>query len=153
MASDTDLRARFDDRYTPEPNSGCWLWMGCICPNGYGQIGHEGKMKGAHRVSYELHIGPIPEGAYILHRCDVPNCVNPAHLRAGTPRDNTRDMLSKGRAKFSYPGEAHHSSKLTELAVREIRTSSATPKELADRFGVTPRTIRKVRQGTRWAHI
>jgi hypothetical protein len=73
---------------------GCWEWMGFIRPSGYGQV-HQNKL--AHRVSWELHNGPIPNGVLVLHKCDNKSCVNPDHLFLGSHRDNTQDMMSKGR--------------------------------------------------------
>src|SRR6266436_3386291 len=78
----------------------CWLWTSCCMKNGYGVIGkgREGKgMALAHRVAWMLHFGPIPEGMYICHRCDVKLCVRMDHLFLGTPADNSKDMISKGR--------------------------------------------------------
>jgi hypothetical protein len=97
---------RFWRFVSPEPNSGCWLWAGCIAPDGYGQLrvrqpeGH--RSINAHRIAWELHHGKVPEGLWVLHRCDVRHCVNPAHLFVGTPAQNTADMLSKGRAVWPY---------------------------------------------------
>lgn len=75
----------------------CWPWQRGVNQSGYGQISIEGKQLGAHRVSYELHYGPIPTGLHILHTCDNPACVNPAHLCTGTHGDNVQDAIVKGR--------------------------------------------------------
>lgn len=88
----------FMQRVEPEPNSGCWLWSGASAGRaGYGACGAINGEKRAHRVSWTLHVGPIPEGAFVLHRCDVPACVNPAHLYVGNFSDNMRDAARKGR--------------------------------------------------------
>lgn len=78
----------------------CWLWNDGQRPDAYGHFRRDdGRQVGAHRFSYELHHGPIPDGLHVLHRCDNPPCVNPAHLFAGTRLDNMRDMIEKGRAR------------------------------------------------------
>jgi len=79
---------RFESFVSPEPNSGCWLWTGCDNGNGYGIIGINGKNVYAHRFSYEIHKGPIPDGLVIDHHCRVHQCVNPDHLEAITWREN-----------------------------------------------------------------
>ena len=162
-----------EGRYTPEPNSGCWLWTGATTAAGYGVVskGPRAAQKTylAHRVAFECSNGAIPDGLVICHRCDVPGCVNPDHLFMGTPRDNTRDMMSKGRDAFgknqnplrgddwhashdgTLPvGEEHPMAKLTEDAVRFIRASNLTGIELAEMFGVAPRTVSQARRGLTW---
>lgn len=86
------IRQRFDAKWIPEPNTGCWLWVGVIKHAGYGGMGSgTGPLKScsAHRVAWELYRGPIPEGMQIDHICRVRSCVNPDHLRVVTPRQNT----------------------------------------------------------------
>lgn len=84
------LLQRFERRASPEPNSGCWIWMGCFDSSGYGSIGIDGRTVGAHRVSYELHRGPIPDGLHLDHyRCQNRWCVNPWHLEAVSQAANT----------------------------------------------------------------
>jgi hypothetical protein len=92
------------DKSWPEPNSGCWLWMGTLRPDGYGAararaFGH-GREQLAHRFSFMAFRGRIPARLYVLHRCDTKPCVNPAHLFTGTQADNLLDMRSKGRAAW-----------------------------------------------------
>lgn len=98
----TPLRERFDAKWTPEPNTGCWLWMAALSKYGYGKIGNEGERRTipAHRASYLLHVGPIPAGLFVCHACDVRHCVNPDHLWLGDAGDNARDAASKGRTYF-----------------------------------------------------
>ncbi len=79
--------------------TGCYLWTGKKNKNGYGRIKVNGKEQAAHRVSYAIANGAIPDGMCVLHRCDTPACVNPEHLFAGTVIDNLRDMHAKGRAR------------------------------------------------------
>lgn len=81
------------DRRGPDE---CWKWTGAINQAGYGAFGNNH----AHRTSYEITYGPIPDGLFILHKCDNPPCVNPNHLFVGTHQDNMRDMISKGRARY-----------------------------------------------------
>jgi hypothetical protein len=90
----------WQDRLHPEPNSGCWLWEGAQTRGGYGCIRiHIGRRKGimkkVHRLAYEEAYGPIPDGLWVLHHCDVPACCNPAHLYVGTRADNTRDLIAR----------------------------------------------------------
>jgi hypothetical protein len=96
-AADLD---RFTARISPEPNSGCWLFDGAATPKGYGTFTPRGERapQYAHRLAFEALGGqPIPEGAHVLHRCDVRCCVNPDHLFLGDQAANMRDMAAKGR--------------------------------------------------------
>lgn len=85
----TDTLSRFEDKYVVCP-TGCWVWMGCKLPRGYGRFWKDGGMRLAHRVAYELFTGPIPDGLQLDHLCRVPGCVNPAHLEAVTHAENVR---------------------------------------------------------------
>ena len=90
-----DWRTRYWSRVTK--TSSCWNWTGSTINTGYGVLFVQGRLRTAHRLSWELHHGPIPEGLCVLHRCDNRTCVNPSHLFLGTKKQNTQDMLSKGR--------------------------------------------------------
>lgn len=97
------IQEKFDRRYTPEPNTGCWLWIGAVDTAGYGRLGEKVR---AHRLSFCLASGipyqDLPSATFICHRCDVPSCVNPAHLYAGTPADNMRDKVARGRMRGHF---------------------------------------------------
>lgn len=85
------------ERTMPEPNTGCWIWIGARNDDGYGHVRSAGAVVGAHRLAWETFVGEIPDGLCILHRCDCPPCVNPAHLYPDTQLENIRDRDSKGR--------------------------------------------------------
>lgn len=88
---------KFKKYYEIDNNSDCWLWKGGTNNVGYGMIRDGIGMRTAHRVSYELHVGPIPKGKHICHSCDNPKCVNPNHLWVGTHSENMLDSWAKGR--------------------------------------------------------
>lgn len=111
--------AQFWDRAIPEPNTGCWLWMGPYDHNGYGFAQHAHRRRAASRIAYIIAVGD-PGALHVLHRCDTPACINPGHLFLGTHRDNMADMKRKGRAA-SVRGEAHGNARYSEAQVAEVR--------------------------------
>jgi HNH endonuclease len=150
---------RFDRSYVPEPNSGCWLWIGQAAGRDYGElILRKEKIAGkwrkvrikAHRLAWKLFRGPIPSDLKVLHHCDIGFCVNPDHLFLGTNKDNTADMVAKKR---HYHGEGHHMGKLTEAQVREIRASSDSLAEAAARYGIAFQTVSEIRLRKIWKHV
>ena len=150
-----DYLSRLLAKVVPEPNSGCWLWVGAATRKGYGHMKFRSGFLKAHRISFLLHRGgPIPRGMVVCHSCDVPSCVNPDHLFLGTLKANIHDCITKGRAKRGTScGENNGSAKLSAADVAFIR---ATPKrygsgiELAAKFGVTQGTISVIRAGRAW---
>lgn len=138
--------------------SGCWLWTGQQA-SGYGVLSlgsHRPKRCRAHRATYTLLVGPIPDGLHVLHRCDIPLCVNPSHLFLGTNQDNVNDMVAKRRHRSMFKrkiGDAHPQAKLSSADVVEIRRLSSegvTKPVLAVQFGVSVHTISAIRNGRIW---
>lgn len=129
-----------------EKTETCWLWRGARKTFGYGVIGSGGNDSTslhAHRVSWEIHHGQIPNGLQVLHRCDVPACVNPDHLFLGTQGDNMRDAVAKGRwvaPRTAQSGEGHGSARLTAAQVADIReryaAGNVTQVALGLEFGI-----------------
>lgn len=145
------IRSRFDTGYKVDPDTGCWLWTKLVDRDGYGRLTIEHIPRLAHRVSWQLHNGPVPDGICVCHRCDVPGCVNPDHLFTGTHDDNMGDMAAKGRAQA---GEDHSQAKLNWEQVREIRARYSagclTMMELGAAYGVSDSTICKIVNGNKW---
>ena len=137
-------------KYEPDPNTGCWLWLGAVTPNGYGKLSSNRVTISAHRYFYTRLVGPIPEGHFVCHRCDTRICVNPNHLFPGTCLENIQDCMSKGRMPR---GERHRNSRLTDERVAIILTSEDENIDLARRFGVTHGLVSKIRKGEGWEHV
>lgn len=144
--------------YVEKCDDGCWKWIGGGDKNGYGQFNINRKPVRAHRYSYEHH-HPLTTpmsgiDLYILHSCNNPACVNPAHLRLGTPQDNMNDMTQYGRQPN---GEKNGYAKLNEKQVIEIRERYAaggtSHQKLADQYGVSETTIYRVINRFTWSHI
>lgn len=131
----------------------CWLWTRYKTQDGYGLLRAETKLHYAHRFSYEIHHGPIPSDLHVLHKCDNPACVNPAHLFLGTHSDNMADMVSKGRKKGKRGG-SNTSAKLTRVQVLEIRArypqGGTSYRKLAKEYGVTNGAIENVVNRKTW---
>jgi len=137
---------------------GCWEWTARCNNHGYGKFSINRVGHYAHRVAWEIVNGPIPQGLCVLHHCDNPKCVNPAHLFIGTRADNTRDMMDKGRHRLVVlHGEDHGCHKLTEVEVHEIRQRYArggiSQATLAREYSVTQAQISNIVKRHNWANI
>lgn len=140
--------ARLAARTEPDTNGGCLLWTGCTIKDGYGHIRVNGKLVLTHRLAWSVANGPVPAGQQVLHRCDVPACVNPDHLFLGTHADNMADKTTKGRNNLA---------KLTAADVLAIRARLAVGGEsqlaIGRDFGVSQAAVSFVKLGKRWSHL
>lgn len=143
--------------YEPEPNSGCWLWVGGTIGRkndlDYGRVRIDGCRIVAHRAMYEAIHGPVPSELCVMHTCDTPLCVNPDHLKVGTPAENNEDRDKKGRG--SRGGRNGH-SKLSESDVRVILgclDRGERVYKIARRYGMSHEQIRRINKGMKWKHI
>lgn len=136
------------DRVGVGGHDDCWLFSGTVV-RGYGQIRVGRKRHYAHRLAYELANGPFDSSLDVLHSCDTPLCCNPSHLRVGTQKENTLEMIAKRRHAF---GERNGNAKLTEAQVRQIRSSRETHVALGRRFGLSAQRIGEIRSGKAWRY-
>lgn len=145
---------RFMAKVRVDQLGGCWNWAGTKTHDGYGRFYLQGSQRRpAHRMSYELFVGALPEDVLVCHRCDNPGCVNPQHLFLGTHKDNMADMSSKGRRV--QRGEQNNNAKLTvEKAqwIREQRAAGAPLRGMAEALGVSESAVKNVVYNARyWA--
>lgn len=149
------LECSFWDRVEFGHPSECWPWPYYKVLSGYGQLRFSGKSFQAHRIIWEELHGKIPDGMCILHTCDNPPCVNPAHLFLGTKLDNTKDMISKGR-KGNNKGEKNGPAKLTNndvINIRQLISKGILQKFIAIVYNVDRTTISAINVGKSWSHI
>lgn len=135
----------------------CWEWQRTHNGQGYGTLRVAGRQIYAHRLAFQLAGGSIPDGFHVLHECDNPQCINPAHLRAGTRSKNMADCHARGRSRIPSPrmtGETNGASKLTSTDVSSIRkmlTEGKSQAAIAGVFGVSQSNISKIKRGKGWA--
>lgn len=133
-----------------EKTETCWLWSGGRDPDGYGEFNGTR----AHRASWELHNGPIPNGLWVLHHCDNPPCVRPDHLFLGSSADNTADKVAKGRHRL---GADHGMAIVTEVQVKEIREryrrGGISQTTLGAEYGLSQTSVSQIVLKKCWKHI
>lgn len=145
------VQERFNAKVLVTP--GCWLWNATRDGGGYGRMKVGGSFVRTHRLSYELHVGAIPHGMCVCHRCDVPACVNPEHLFVGTQLDNIKDRCEKGRtAKHGKAhGIGHYKAKLTAADAFAIRDDARTQDAIAAAYGIAQAQVWRIKHGRHWA--
>ena len=124
----------------------CWLWLGKPTSHGYGAIRANGERISTHRFSWEIHNGPIPDGLFVCHKCDVKLCVNPDHLFLGTNLDNQRDRAHKGIAGWKL-------SIADVKAIRDRLAAGDNQYQIASDFGVYQSLISKINTGELWNQV
>ena len=134
--------------------NGCWIFKGTKSGYGYGWLKFDGKDVFAHRLSLRLSGVEIPDGMYVCHSCDVKACCNPEHLFIGTPAQNTKDAVRKGRHAKQL-GSKNGFSILNETSVSEIKRllGTVTQAKIASMYGVSPRTICHIAAGRTWRNV
>ena len=155
QATPLSLEDRFFKHVGKKRDDGCIFWSGPKSSGGYGTIGFDGRPDlTASRVSYELFVGQIPKGLFVLHHCDNPPCVNPVHLFLGSISDNSIDCVKKGR---HVHGSRSHFAKLTNDKVREMREryamGGASIEQLAREYGISGCNAGKIIRRLAWKHV
>jgi len=148
-----ETKERFWNKVNIRSKNECWEWQGYINTRKYGLFGFKGKLIRVHRFAWLTEHKTIPEGLWVLHKCDNTICVNPNHLFLGTHKDNMIDMTRKTRQAY---GENHSQNKLTDKQVIEIRSQvkkRGDQARLARKFNVSEETISSVFLRKTWKHI
>jgi hypothetical protein len=138
----------------PEPNSGCWIWLGGMT-EGYGTFYHEGVRLKAHRASYLIHHGDMERDQVVMHLCDNKLCVNPDHLRAGTHVENVRDFwgkLNAGNTFVKRPAQAAYTrrrrpNKISDAQAAAIRASTLSSRKISELVGCHHTQISRIKRG------
>lgn len=144
---------RFESKFIPEPNSGCWLWI-AAASNEHARFDCDGKLFQAARFAWLLYKGPIPEGMQINHKCDNGYCVNPDHLYPGTQARNMLDRKERGRWDGGWRGGAAHvNAKLTAEQAAKIASSKKTTRALAAEYGISCSQAHRIKAGQRWPSL
>lgn len=146
------LQERFDAKWTPEPNTGCWLWIGVVSGR-YGRMKFNGRMTQATHISLDLNGVQVNSGMHVCHRCDTPICVNPAHLFCGSQIDNMMDRSAKHRtARGTKNGSAKANDEMVKMILQK-RALGVTQLELAKETRLGLSTVGHISIGRTWKHV
>jgi len=148
----SDLRVYIDKYIERIPESGCWLWMGALFKNGYGQTRLKGLPHSAHRLSWHIYRGSLTDIYSVLHRCDVRCCCNPAHLFLGSQQENLRDMVQKKRNR-KHDGSHIGCTKLTNEQAMQILADERTQDAIAKDHGISQSMVSLIKKRQAWKHI
>jgi len=166
MRLDKSVQSRFENKIekvdtVQEIDGLCWEWTCMTHDYGYGRFSIDGKWFLAHRISWRLYEGNIPDEKYVLHKCHNEKCVNPDHLYIGTQKDNVEDAVNQGnfedRKNGDVSGEINGQSKLSADDVRQIRRkyeeTEKTYYDLSNEYGISFGCVGKIVRRERWEHI
>ena len=151
LGYESNLEKDFYKKFN-KTKAGCWEWIGSLMLDGYGRITNKQKAILAHRLSYTIHNGEIPEGLFVCHKCDNRKCVNPKHLFLGTSLDNVRDMMKKGRGNKNF-GEKVWNAIFNEQNVEDIFLDNRGCNAIAKEYGVSRGAIRGIKNRLTWKHF
>ena len=153
MTSDKEL-ARFWSKVNKAGDNDCWEWQGHIGKGrGYGILNFGGKLHRVHRLSWEIHNGPIPDGLFACHHCDNRRCCNPAHLFLGTHEDNQNDKIAKDRTPKGQDAGPAKLDEVTVIEMKRLFRSGMRRADVARHFSVSYYTLCDILAGRTWKHI
>ena len=152
IPQDLDARAKLEERFwvKVEKTDGCWIWTAAKHPHGYGKFVVNNTVYPAHRISWELHNGEIPEGQCVMHICDNTPCIRPDHLRIGTHAENMADRDAKGRGNSRQP---HKLNPGKVRRIRHLHAQGVAGHRIAAEFGIARNTVLRILRGEYWKHV
>ena len=146
--SKIELKARLESRKAIDPEAGCWYYVGALVSDGYGQLSYKGQQLYVHRASAAVYLDfDLTSSLYVCHHCDQPPCFNPDHLFPGTPRDNVRDAVSKGR----MTGKKLNVDQVIDIKRR--LAAGETQRSISGKYGVSTTAIGQISRRETWKQV